>query len=208
MKISYLVTTHNEGKYVSDLLLALDIPVQLAHDEIVVLDDNSTDPLTKNILDEYRNKDHIKIYDHPFSGNFAEHKNFGNSLCQGDYIFQLDADELPPSELVTHIHEIVKNTNADLINVPRVNVVHGLTPEDVRRWGWQVNDKGWVMFPDYQTRIYRNTPSIKWVGHVHERITGHKTHTFLPPEEVWSIKHYKTIERQRSQNQLYEDMSK
>jgi hypothetical protein len=87
--------------------------------------------------------------------------------------------------------------------IPRVNIVNGLTEEDTRRWGWRVNEKGWVMFPDYQTRLYRNTEEIKWEGKVHERIIGYKTQAPLPDEEEWCLYHIKEIERQRKQNDYY-----
>ena len=35
------------------------------------------------------------------------------------------------------------------------------------------------MFPDYQTRAYRNHADIKWEGKVHERIVGYKNMAFL-----------------------------
>jgi hypothetical protein len=88
--------------------------------------------------------------------------------------------------------------------VPRVNTVEGLTPEHIAKWGWNVSDKGWVNFPDYQTRIYKNIPEIKWEGKVHERIIGTKTFSPLPAEEVWSLYHPKEITRQEKQNNFYE----
>jgi hypothetical protein len=141
--------------------------------------------------------------------DFAAHKNYLNSLCQGDYIFQVDADEKFHNNLLTYLHDIVyNNTNVDLFLIPRVNVVNGLTDDDITRWGWQVNAKGWVMFPDYQTRLYKNTDRIRWEGKVHERIIGYETHAPLPPEEEWSLYHIKEINRQREQNAYYETLSR
>jgi hypothetical protein len=103
-----------------------------------------------------------------------------------------------------HVHDIVgHNPDIDLFFVPRVNVVTGLTDEDVQRWGWQVNEYGWVMFPDHQTRLFRNTPDIRWQNKVHERITGYKTSAPFPDEEEWAIYHVKDISRQRAQNEFY-----
>jgi len=62
---------------------------------------------------------------------------------------------------------------------------------------------GW---PDYQTRIYRRTSEIQWVGKVHERIVGYNTMSILPQEEVFSLKHPKDIERQTRQNEYYETL--
>jgi len=207
MKISYLVTTHNEGRYINDLLTAITIPAKLAGDEIIIVDDESTDQITLDILQAAQHQNNIKLYNHPLNRDFAAHKNWGNSKCSGDYIFQLDADEIPPGHLIQHLHEIIEsNHDVDVIVIPRINIVHGLTPQDVARWGWHVNEKGWVMFPDYQMRIYKNTPNIKWYGNVHEHIIGNRTLATFPAEEMWAIKHYKDIERQRKQNSYYEEI--
>ena len=92
--------------------------------------------------------------------------------------------------------------------IPRVNVVDGLTDDDVRRWGWVIDERGWVMFPDYQTRLYRNREDIRWEGKVHERIVGYKTHAPLPAEEEWALYHIKDIMRQREQNEYYDTITR
>ena len=202
--ISFAVTTHNEGQYIQDLLDQLVPYCEQTGDEIVVVDDNSTDPFTVNLLEGYERSGAIKLHNHALNNDFSGHKNFLTEQCMGDYIFQVDADETFHINLLTYLHDIVDNNNEiDLFLIPRVNVVNGLTDEDIRRWGWQVNEKGWVMFPDYQTRLYRNHVNIRWEGKVHERIVGYKTMAPLPAEEEWSLYHIKEIERQRRQNELY-----
>lgn len=64
------------------------------------------------------------------------------------------------------------------------------------------------MFPDYQTRLYKNSENIKWEGKVHERIVGHKTQAPFPAEEEWALRHIKEINRQREQNKLYETIQR
>lgn len=202
--ISFAITTHNEGLYIRELIDQLIHHTEQTGDEIVVVDDNSTDPFTSQLLYDYADQNKIRLYNHELNNDFAAHKNYLNSLCQGDYIFQVDADEKFHPNLLTYLHDIVyNNTEVDVFLIPRVNVVNGLTDEDIRRWGWRVNDKGWVMFPDYQTRLYKNVEHIKWEGKVHERITGYKTIAPLPEEEEWCLYHIKEIDRQRKQNDFY-----
>jgi glycosyltransferase involved in cell wall biosynthesis len=178
--------------------------IERTGDEIVVVDDNSTDAYTSQILYNYADQDKIRLYNHELNSDFATHKNYLNSLCQGDYIFQVDADEKFNNNLLTYLHDIVyNNTNIDLFLIPRINIVNGLTDDDIKRWRWKVNDMGWVMFPDYQTRLYKNSQDIKWEGKVHERIVGYKTIANLPDEEEWCLYHIKEIERQRKQNDYY-----
>ena len=94
----------------------------------------------------------------------------------------------------------------DLIWVPRVNTVDGITDEHIRQWGWKLTEQGWVNYPDYQSRIFRNHESIRWSRPVHEQIQGCKTYAHLPPHEELSLYHPKTIQKQESQNQLYSDI--
>jgi hypothetical protein len=85
-----------------------------------------------------------------------------------------------------------------------VNTVEGLTQEHIQKWGWNVNEKGWVNYPDYQIRIYKNTPEIYWEKPVHERLNCWMETTPLPMEdESWVLYHPKDIIRQEKQNQFY-----
>lgn len=201
--VSFAITTHNEGEYIRQLLDQLIPHCEKTGDEIIVVDDNSTDSFTSSMLYAYEQSDSIKLFTHSLNNDFSAHKNFLNSVCNGKYIFQIDADEKLNDNLLTYLHDILDNNDIDLYTIPRVNIVNGLTQEDIRRWGWRINEKGWVMWPDYQTRLYKNSPDIKWEGKVHERITGFKTVAPLPDEEEWCLYHIKEIERQRKQNDYY-----
>ena len=91
--------------------------------------------------------------------------------------------------------------------MPRVNIVEGLTQEHIDKWGWRVNEKGWVNFPDYQGRIYKNDKSIYWENPVHEVVVGAKKVSYFPTEEQFCLYHPKEIERQEKQNELYSKIS-
>ena len=101
-------------------------------------------------------------------------------------------------------HTILEMNSVDLIWIPRVNTVDGMTQEHIQKWGWKVSEKGWVNFPDYQARVFLNSPEVKWTRKVHEHITGHTTQAHLPPHEELSLYHPKTIKKQEKQNELYE----
>ena len=206
--ISFGITTKNEGAYIQDLLNQLIPYCETTGDEIVVVDDYSDDEFTRSILDANHSLGNIKLFQHHLNNDFAVHKNFLSEQCTGDYIFQVDADETFHPNLLTYLHDIVDNNDIDLFLIPRVNVVTGLTDEDIQRWGWQVNENGWVMFPDYQHRLFRNHIDIRWEGKVHERIVGHKTMAPLPAEEEWSLYHIKDIDRQRKQNDYYSTLQR
>ena len=96
------------------------------------------------------------------------------------------------------------NPDVDLIFVPRINTVDGLTQEHINKWGWRVNENGWVNFPDVQGRIYRK--GMSWYGKVHERIIGGQKFSSLPLDEEYCIQHHKTINRQEKQNNYYSSL--
>ena len=90
-----------------------------------------------------------------------------------------------------------------MLRVPRVNTVDGLTEEHIKKWGWRVNEKGWINWADWQMRIYKNHPDIIWVNKVHEVLEGYKVHGMLPLEEEWALYHPKDIKKQEKQNNYY-----
>lgn len=201
MTISYAILTHNEGEYIETLLSFLTT-YKRNEDEIVVVDDFSDDELTKSILAKY--KDQITLQYRVFDGD-ATQKNYLNSLCTKDYILQLDADEIIPVGLLNMLPGLLElNDTVDLFIMPRINTVEGLTPEWANRWGWRVNEKGWVNFPDWQMRLYRNCDWVKWEGLLHSKIVGYKTFVNLPEDESFCILHPKQLERQIAQNTLYD----
>jgi glycosyltransferase involved in cell wall biosynthesis len=201
MKISYAILTHNEGDYIAELLTLLTT-YKRDIDEIVVVDDYSDDEKTKFILNDF--KDLIKLEYRTFDGDHTQ-KNYLNSLCSGDYILQLDADELVQPEFLEMLPELLEENNeTDLFIMPRINTVEGLTQEYIQKWRWLVNEKGWVNFPDWQMRLYRNCDWLKWDGLLHSKIEGHKTYVFLPTEELFCIIHQKQLSRQVEQNDLYD----
>ncbi len=206
MVISYAITTHNEAEEINRLLEFL-IHNTDPEDEIVILDDFSneeTQQVFQSWIQQYGDKKTIKLEQRALNKNFAEQKNYLTRMCSGEYIINIDADEIPNKTLISQIKQVLEINDVDLIWVPRVNTVDGITKEHINKWRWQVNEKGWVNYPDYQARIYRNVDYIKWVKPVHEHIDGAKTFSHLPPHEELSFYHHKKIEKQEQQNKFYE----
>ena len=202
-KISYSILTHNEDESLLKLLEFL-VEHKDEEDEIVILDDFSDNKKTIEILDFFVEAHNIKYDQRHLMKDYAGQKNTLTHMCKNDYIVNIDADELPNKWLMKNIKSILEtNPTIDLYWVPRVNTVEGLTQEHINKWHWQVNEKGWVNWPDYQGRIWRNRPNIMWKNPVHEVLTGYKEHTFLPAEEEFCFYHPKTISKQEKQNEFY-----
>ena len=203
MKISYSVLTHNEDVSLQKLLEFL-VKYKDEEDEIVILDDFSDNPKTIEILDVMTSMYEMTFEQRHLLKDYAGQKNYLKNMCKGDYIFNLDADELPHKQLIKNIKQILQsNPTIDLYWVPRVNTVDGITQEHINKWGWNVNEKGWVNFPDYQGRIWKNRTSIRWEKPVHETLVGYKEYTYLPMEEQFAFYHPKDIDRQEKQNEFY-----
>jgi hypothetical protein len=208
IKISYAITVSNEVDEPINLVKLLLHHKQLQDEICVLIDKPKINQWTLNQLYRYSSADKIIIKESAFQNDFSKWKNELNSMCSGDYIFNIDADEYPSIELMSNIHELIKlNLEAKLYAVPRVNTVEGITEEDIKKWGWNVDDQNRVNWPDYQSRIYKNDPDIYWKGKVHERINIWQDSWPLPIDtEDWAIYHPKHIDRQKKQNDFYNNI--
>jgi glycosyltransferase involved in cell wall biosynthesis len=207
MKISYAITVCDEYVEIQRLIEFL-LRHKRREDEIIVLFDISKQcTAVEDYLRSHSVNSEFAWHAAEFQGHFADWKNTLTSHCSGDYIFQIDADELPHEKLMEILPALLEeNIECDVITVPRVNTVKGLTQEHVQKWGWNVDENDWVNWPDYQWRIYKNNPNIRWINRVHERIEGHSVWTHLPMMEEFALYHPKTIERQTKQNNYYETL--
>lgn len=205
VKISYAITVCNELEEIKKLIDFL-LVYKREQDEIVVLFDkqNGSQEVRQYLADLSNG---TKVIRSEFKGHFADWKNLLTSHCTGDYIVNIDADELPNNQLILNLPTILGyNPEVDVYCVPRVNTVEGLTPQHIAKWRWRVDEKGWVNWPDYQMRVYKNHPEIKWKNKVHEVLQGYKIITTLPTEEEFALYHPKTIQRQEKQNNYYDTL--
>ena len=207
MKISYAITVCNEFVEIQRLVAFL-LKHKRIEDKITILyDTKNGDRELENYLRSHSVNGEFSWFAAPFDNHFADWKNKLTNYCTGDYIFQIDADEMPNKAFIENLPMILEsNPDNEVYLVPRVNTVEGLTQEHIQKWRWNVNEKGWVNWPDYQWRIWKNKPEIKWVNKVHEKLEGFKTYSALPDVEDLALYHPKTIERQEKQNAYYDTL--
>ena len=161
MKISYAITVCNELEEISRLVNFLHQHKRMEDEICVLLDYPKASEELKNELYYWSSKYIITLKESTFQGHFADWKNELTEMCSGDYIFQIDADEYPHEYLIESLPEILEtNTHVEVYIVPRVNTVEGLTQGHIQKWGWHVNQDGWVNWPDYQWRIYKNNSNL------------------------------------------------
>jgi hypothetical protein len=206
INVTYAITVCNELTEITQLINFLH-PRLKSEDEILIQYD--TDSATSQVKDYLtiltQMHKNIRVIEFPLNKDFASYKNNLKNHANGMFIFQIDADEMPSEHLVENLEFFLEsNKEVDLFFVPRINTVEGLTDEHIKKWGWKVNELGWINFPDYQTRLYRRTSDIEWQGKVHERIIGYNTLSVLPQDEEYCLYHHKQITRQEKQNELYD----
>jgi len=211
LKISYSITCYNEHKELDRLLSHLSQYVR-PEDEVVIIQDisikNAKSVIQTEVeeLEKVLSKYDFQVHQFEFKKDFAELKNFAKSKCSGDYIFSIDADEIPNPILIEQLPIILDINEPELVWVPRINIVNDITEWHIKHWGWNQTEKGWINFPDYQARIFKNADHIKWVRPVHEVIEGAKTYSHLPPHEELTLLHEKDIRKQEFQNKLYQEI--
>ena len=143
MFVSYAILTHNEGQMIAELLMDLTLYIESSKDEceVVILDDYSSDAKTQMILRQFETKkDFIRVSYRKHDGNFANQKNALTDLCKGEWIFNIDADERPPSTLLDIVHPLIdSNPTVEVFSIPRLNTVDGLTEKHIQKWNWRIS---------------------------------------------------------------------
>jgi (heptosyl)LPS beta-1,4-glucosyltransferase len=99
MSITAVVITKNEEDKIRSCLNSLKGWI----DEIVVVDDDSTDQTARIAVDEFK----AKVIRHPLGGDFARQRDIGMQAASSEWILQLDADEVVPSESAERIKDAI-----------------------------------------------------------------------------------------------------
>lgn len=203
--ISFAITVCNEQKELDRLLSYLAFNVTNDDEIIIQMDElNVTNGVKESLNYWTKTFPRLKTITFPLNKDFASFKNNLTANCSKKWIFNIDADEMPSATLVENLHDILtENDSTDVILIPRKNIVNNITDDHIKKWGWNLNENGWINWPDYQMRLFKNRPDISWIGQVHERLFGYKSYSYLPAEEEYCLDHIKEIEKQEKQNQFY-----
>lgn len=194
MNVSYAITVCNESRDLYSLVSFLK-KVKDDEDEINILIDSKH--VTQNVrkVIEYF-KDDVITNEREFDGDFATHRNYHISKCNGEFIFIIDPDEMPKEKLIKNLKNILRDTNADLLMVPRINISHGFTEEWIKSRNFTLNEVDWINWPDYICRVFKNTEDIKYGNELHESVIGAKNRIILKPDPSIAIWHIKTVDKQ------------
>lgn len=194
MKISYAICVCNESRDLYSLIAFLK-KVKDPEDEINVLVDSlHVTPQVRRVLEHF--KDDITQNERDFDGDFAKHRNYHIEKCTGDYIFTIDPDEMPQELLIRKLRDIINETQCDIIAIPRVNICPGYTQDWLTKCNFKLNACGWINWPDFQMRIMKNDPNIRWTKELHETISGFKKPISLESIPDIALWHIKSVEKQ------------
>jgi len=191
VKISYAICVCNEDREINSLINFL-LKVKDEEDEInILVDSTKVTPQVRDVLKSYDDK--IVVNEREFDGKFSDHRNYHASKCTGDYIFAIDADEMPQEALLTNI----KTFEGDIMFIPRINICPGYTADWITDYKFNLNEMGWVNWPDYQGRIFKNAPGrIYYSRELHENIIGFEKRIILKPEPHIALWHIKSVDKQ------------
>lgn len=79
----------------------------------------------------------------------------------GDYIFHLKPNEIPTEDIIKNIKRVIMETGCDAFFIPRINLYPGITSEYLHmNKDLKVNEAGWINWPDFQGRVYKNNGQI------------------------------------------------
>lgn len=149
-KLSVTLAVFNEEKFLDRCLKSIH---KIAN-EIIVVDGQSTDK-TVEIAKKYKAKI-ISVKNDPI--NFHKQKKLANSKASGEWILQLDADEVVSKELADEIEKTIdSNPSENGFWIPRRNFFLG---KFLKKGG---------AYPDYTMRLYRKGKGDLEADNVHEQ---------------------------------------
>lgn len=132
-----------------------------------------------------------KYFHRPLNGDFSAQRNYLLDHASGQWALHLDTDENLNLKLWSQIAGICENTSEDLIMLPRHTRFED-RPEHMCDW------------PDWQPKLHRIKPELRWRRPVHEWPSGFNGQLFLPADMDHAIIHVKTTAAQEVANRLYE----
>jgi hypothetical protein len=203
ISISYGITVCNEALELGKLLFVLLSNIK-HNDEIIILSDQTKVTIeVLDIIETYKTRiHHISL---PLNNDFASFKNNLIKYATKDYLFQIDADEIPSTILLNKLKLMLYlNKKSDCFYIPRVNKVNGFTTEHINKWNWQIDKYQRINFPDYQGRLFKLGKNIQWKNEVHEILTNYTCIDKFPEQnEEFCLFHTKEIQKQEIQNNFY-----
>jgi glycosyltransferase involved in cell wall biosynthesis len=145
--LTAVVLSYNSEKKIEKCLFSLIGWV----DEIILVDGQSSDRTI-----EIAEKSGAKIYSHKFLGSFAQERNFGTERAKGEWILQLDSDEVVSEEFKNKCDTVLPKAKYAAFKFLRKNFFLG---RPFKHGGWY----------HWSQHLFKNGLAF-YEGRVHERM--------------------------------------
>jgi hypothetical protein len=195
MKITYAIQVCNESRELFSLLNLLTRTIDDEDEINVVVDSNHTTDKVSLVLENF--KDRINVFKRPFD-TFKASADFLTEKATGDYIFGIDADEMPQESLIKIIKNMIEETKAEIIAVPRINIHPDITEQEAQEFGFNINEVGFINWPDFQMRIYKKCDHVRWTDELHTKLSGSDKVIAIKPVPSVALWHIKSMDKQKS----------
>lgn len=144
-------------------------------DELVIVWDCTTTTQAPEIKTQITTKQISR----PLRKDFSAQRNLMLSLCEGDWIIYLDADELMSKQSWASLRNIISSTDIDAVYLPRKTFY-----PDKKHCRM-----GYGLWPDLQLRLFRNSPKLSFERPIHEKLTGFAMPAIFTGAEILHITH-------------------
>lgn len=195
MKLTYTIQVCNESRELFSLLNLLTRIIDDEDEINVIVDSTHATDKVGLVLDNFR--DSVTTFNRPFD-SFKKNLDFHKEKATGDYIFNIDADEMPQESLIKIIKKVIEETGAEIIAVPRINIHPDITSEEAKEFGFNINEVGFINWPDFQTRVYKRCDHVYWTDELHTKLTGSDKAVAVKPLPSVALWHIKSMDKQRS----------
>ena len=195
MKITYSIQVCNESR---ELYSLLNLLTRVIDDEDyidVIVDSNNTTEKVELVLKHF--EDRITVHKRAFD-TFDKNSQFHTDVAKGEYVFHIDADELPQQSLIKLLKQVISETGAEIVAIPRINIHPDITEEEATERKWNINEVGFINWPDYQLRLHKKCDHIYWTDTLHAKLTGSDKVTGIKAIPSLAMWHIKSMDKQNS----------
>ena len=166
MFFSVIVPVYKVEKYLPNCIESV-LNQTFSDFELILVDDGSPDRCPE-ICDAYKEKDErIKVI-HKANGGLASARRAGIKIAQGDYVFNLDSDDLIEHDTLECAYKIIHDTNCDIVSFAYRWVKNGSTVS-VTNDGLK---EGLYTEKDIKTCIYPRLLLDKDMNHISYYLSG------------------------------------
>lgn len=187
IKITACVIVKNEAQNIGRWLEC----VRPIADEIIVVDTGSTDNTV-----ELAEQDGVIVDHFAWCNDFAAAKNYALSKATGEWIIFLDADEYFSPATAPNVRKVIEAYQRNPKIVGIICQLVNIDKDNNNRFSGTAS----------QVRVFRNLPSLRYVGKVHENLVnrqnGDRRFEVSRDLEIYHTGYSSSIQRQKVERNL------